>query len=91
MLKISEFQSKDIITIHDGKRLGTALDLEIDTATGKVVSLIVTGTGKLTGLFNKEEQTIIPWNQIIKIGADVILVNPGTAINPFKIEPGKGF
>ncbi|PLT30237.1 YlmC/YmxH family sporulation protein [Peribacillus deserti] len=89
MLKISEFQSKDIITIHDGKKLGTALDLEIDTATGKVLSLIVTGSGKIAGLFNKEEQLIIPWSQIIKIGTDVILVNPGTSINPFKIDPGE--
>ncbi|WP_108669774.1 YlmC/YmxH family sporulation protein [Peribacillus acanthi] len=74
MVRISEFQVKDIVNIGDGKRLGTIVDLDIDPTTGKIEAIIVSGSGKLLGLFSREEDIIIPWNKIKKIGADVVLV-----------------
>lgn len=74
MVRISEFQVKDVVNISDGRRLGNIGDIEINLDTGKIETVIVGGTGKLLGFFGKEEEMIIPWNQIIKIGADVILV-----------------
>ncbi|WP_163101422.1 YlmC/YmxH family sporulation protein [Peribacillus alkalitolerans] len=74
MVRISEFQVKDIVNIGDGKRLGTIVDLDIDAATGKIAAIIVSGSGKLLGLFAREEDMVIPWNKIKKIGTDVVLV-----------------
>ncbi|TDQ42338.1 YlmC/YmxH family sporulation protein [Aureibacillus halotolerans] len=72
-MKISELQSKDVVNVADGKRLGTVGDLEIHPRTGKIEALIVPGEGKILG-FKREAETIIQWGQIVKIGADVILV-----------------
>ncbi|MDQ0217163.1 YlmC/YmxH family sporulation protein [Peribacillus cavernae] len=74
MVKISEFQVKDIVNISDGKKLGNLSDLEINISTGAIEAIIITNSGKLMGLFGKDEDIIIPWNKIKKIGADVIIV-----------------
>lgn len=74
MVKISEFQIKDVVNVADGKKLGNIGDIEINLTTGKIEAVIVTGSGKVLGFFGREEDIIIPWKNIIKIGQDVILV-----------------
>lgn len=73
-MKISEFQIKDIVNVSDGKKLGNIGDIEINLQTGKVDALIISATGKILGLFGKNEDVVISWKNIIKIGEDVILV-----------------
>ncbi|MEK3887050.1 YlmC/YmxH family sporulation protein [Bacillus sp. FSL K6-3431] len=74
MVRISEFQIKDVVNISDGRKLGNIGDIEINLETGKIETIIIGNGGKLLGFFGKEEEIVIPWNQIIKIGTDVILV-----------------
>ncbi|MFZ3588005.1 YlmC/YmxH family sporulation protein [Bacillus sp. DJP31] len=74
MVKISEFQIKDVVNVADGKKLGNIGDLEINTTTGKIDSIIISSGGKMFGLFGKDEEVMIPWRNIVKIGTDVILV-----------------
>jgi YlmC/YmxH family sporulation protein len=74
MVKISDFQVKDVVNISDGKKLGNIGDIEINMNTGKIVAVIIGGTGKVLGLFGRDEDIIIPWKNILKIGEDVILV-----------------
>ncbi|WP_045515366.1 YlmC/YmxH family sporulation protein [Neobacillus niacini] len=74
MVKISEFQIKDVVNVSDGKKLGNIGDIEINLSTGKIEAVIVTGNGKVLGFFGREEDIVIPWRNIIKIGQDVILV-----------------
>lgn len=74
MVKISEFQIKDVVNVSDGKKLGNIGDIEINLTTGKIEAVIVTGNGKVLGFFGREEDIVIPWKNIIKIGQDVILV-----------------
>ncbi|WP_066370407.1 YlmC/YmxH family sporulation protein [Neobacillus fumarioli] len=74
MLKISEFQIKDVVNVSDGKRLGNIGDIEINLSTGKIEAVVIAGSGRMLGFFGKDEEVIIPWNNIIKIGEDVILV-----------------
>ncbi len=74
MVKISEFQTKDVINILDGKKLGTVHDLEIDLKQGRIDAMVVPVQGKLFGLFGNSTEYVIPWENIIKIGLDVILV-----------------
>ena len=74
MVKLSDFQSKDVINITDGRRLGVISDFELDLNEGFIKSIIVpTGTGFL-GIFSDRNDIIIPWKRIRKIGTDVILV-----------------
>ncbi|KYD29668.1 YlmC/YmxH family sporulation protein [Geobacillus sp. NFOSA3] len=74
MMRISEFQTKDVVNVANGKKLGNIGDIDIDLETGQIQSLIILGSGKVLGLFGREETTVIPWQNIVKIGADVILV-----------------
>lgn len=78
MLKISEFQVKDIVNVSDGKKLGSLADLDINVSTGAIEAIIVTDGSKLMGFFSREADIIIPWHRIKKIGADVILVDYNT-------------
>lgn len=74
MVKISEFQIKDVVNVADGKKLGNISDIEINLSNGKIEAIIVSGNGRMLGFFGKEEEIIISWKNILKIGEDVILV-----------------
>lgn len=74
MVRISDFQIKDVVNVSDGKKLGNIGDIEIDIKTGKIEAIVITGAGKILGFFGKDEDIVIPWSHILKIGEDVILV-----------------
>lgn len=74
MVKISDFQIKDVVNVFDGKRLGNIGDIDINLNTGKIDAVVIGGTGKVLGIFGKDDHIVIPWKNIIKIGEDVILV-----------------
>ncbi len=74
MVKISEFQIKDVVNVADGKKLGNIGDIDINLSTGKIDAIVIAGNGRVFGFFGKEEEITIPWKNILKIGHDVILV-----------------
>ncbi|GGF77731.1 hypothetical protein GCM10010912_23460 [Paenibacillus albidus] len=73
-MKISDFQTKDVINIVDGKRLGQISDLELDLRRGVIDAIVVPGYTRFMGLFGGGADLIIPWRNIVKIGSDVVLV-----------------
>jgi len=73
--RISDLRYKEVINVRDGSSLGAVSDVEIDTVTAKVCSLIIYGKCRLLGLFWRAEDTVINWCDIQMIGADAILVN----------------
>jgi YlmC/YmxH family sporulation protein len=75
MVKASDIKSKEIININDGKRLGLVSDIEINMDTGNIDAIVLPGTGKLFGIFSKDNDIVINWSSIKKIGVDVILVD----------------
>jgi YlmC/YmxH family sporulation protein len=74
MMYISEFQTKDVVNVSDGKKLGNIWDYDINVTTGKIQAIIISGQGKMLGFFGRDEEIVIPWRNIVKIGEDVILV-----------------
>jgi YlmC/YmxH family sporulation protein len=73
-MKISELQSKDVVSVSDGRKLGQIYDLELDLVRGTVKAIVVPGESRLFGWISGGQEWVIPWNQIVKIGSDVILV-----------------
>lgn len=73
-MRTSELRAREVVNIIDGKRLGAIHDVELDLATGRVLALIVPGAARLFGWFGRDEEYVIPWDRIRKIGTDVILV-----------------
>ncbi|MBQ2614988.1 MAG: YlmC/YmxH family sporulation protein [Clostridia bacterium] len=70
----SELKNKEVIHVGDGERLGFVSDMEIDTVTGRVLSISVPGTYRILGLIGKEPDRRIPWEHIKKIGDDLVIV-----------------
>lgn len=71
-MRLSELQTKKIISITDGKNIGSIIDINIQE-NGNVESLVLESTRGFFSL-NKELDTHILWKDITKIGEDVILV-----------------
>lgn len=72
-MRISDLQNKTVINITDGKDIGTIIDLEVDEE-GKTVNLFVEKHKFLLSSLSNNKEISIKWNQIEKIGEDVILV-----------------
>lgn len=72
----SEMMLKDVIDVNRGKKLGFIDDVDIDTKKGTITAVIIPGhSNKIMSFFSKRNDVIINWNDIQKIGEDVILVN----------------
>lgn len=74
MLKASDLREKEIINVKDGTKLGLISDIEVDLEAGRVEAIVIPGPGKILGLFGRNEDYVIRWENIVRIGSDVILV-----------------
>ncbi|HHX80033.1 MAG TPA: YlmC/YmxH family sporulation protein [Acholeplasmataceae bacterium] len=70
-----DLQTKDVINVVDGSKLGRISNLEIDPTSGRIISITVQPNTRLANFFSSSNNAIIPWNQIVKIGGEVIIVN----------------
>lgn len=87
-MKISDFQTKDVINIVDGKRLGQVSDLELDLRQGRIDAIVVPTSTRLFGMFGSGNDVVIPWRNIVKIGTDVVLVRLDDA-KVYRLEDGE--
>ena len=74
-MRMTELHCKEVICINDGRRLGYVSDLEICIPDGHIAALIVPGPYKFLGCVGRNDDFIIPWNCIKRIGPDIILVD----------------
>ena len=72
-MRLSELQNKTIINLVDGKNIGNIIDLNIDEK-GKAIGLIVEKHKFIISYFTSKKEFSIRWDQIEKIGEDVIFV-----------------
>ncbi|ERJ13608.1 YlmC/YmxH family sporulation protein [Haloplasma contractile] len=83
----TEICEKEVVNVINGKAIGNVVDLEIEPNSGRIFFIYVQQIEGLLSIFNKPEKLKIPWNQIVKIGVDVIIVN-----FPFrKVDDGDEF
>lgn len=71
-MRLSDLQTKKIVNITDGKNIGNIIDV-IVAEDGNIESLIIENNKSIFSL-SKDTDTKINWNDITKIGEDVILV-----------------
>lgn len=72
--RIAELKDKQVVCIEDGMILGFVGDIELDTENGKLSSIIIFGKPKGFGLFGRDDDLVIPWENISIIGEETILV-----------------
>lgn len=71
---LSELQNKDIISTKDGRRIGRIIDAEINNQ-GRIIFLMVEPKKNFKKFMIPNPETKISFDDISKIGEDVILVN----------------
>ena len=71
-MRLSDLQTKKIISISTGRNVGNIIDADIRD-DGYIESLIIEQNRNIFSL-NRESDTRVFWNDIAKIGEDVILI-----------------
>lgn len=71
---LSDLQTKDLISIRDGRRIGRIIDAEINQ-DGQLIYLIIEEKKNFRKMMTSQSETKVEFTKITKIGADVILVD----------------
>lgn len=75
-MTFTELRQKDVINTRDGKSLGRVMDLEFCLVDGRISAIVVPGEFRFMHMVRGERSgVVIPWENICKIGDDVILVD----------------
>ena len=74
-IKFTQLQCREVICIRDGRRLGFVSDVLIEVPEGTLCAIVVPAQGKLFSPFGRQEDYIIPWHCIQRIGPDIVLVD----------------
>ena len=76
-MTLRDLSEKDVIQLKTGENLGRIDDLAFED--GQITQVVLHGRARMFGLLGREEDTLIPWADIQKIGSDVVLVRAGLA------------
>ena len=74
-MRLSDLQNKDGVDVVSGEKIGNVVDAEISKETGNILKVIVYDRRGFIGMIRGKEEVLISWQQIKKIGSDVILVS----------------
>ena len=72
-ISFCELRKKEVVNAADGSKLGHIVDMIISVESKAALGIVA--PAKRGGLFAKEQNIFIPLGCIIKIGADVILID----------------
>lgn len=85
MLSTQDLRNKEVINIYDGKSLGFVYDIEVNLEKGVIEGIIVPTQRGFFRFFGRGDQDqIIKWKDIRRIGDDVILVD---VVGSYDSEP----
>ncbi|MZP31136.1 YlmC/YmxH family sporulation protein [Heliobacterium undosum] len=75
-MRLSELVGKEIVNLTTGERLGAVgdSDLIIDESSGEIDAIILPPRGNFGGFWSDREPLIIPWDAIVKVGAEVVIM-----------------
>lgn len=74
-MRLSELQNKNLVNVSNGKNIGNIIDVNIDYESGNIKSFIIESKGSILTFLNKDNDMEVKWQDIERIGEDVILVN----------------
>ncbi|GGC90034.1 hypothetical protein GCM10007216_20980 [Thalassobacillus devorans] len=76
-MRFKSLSGKEIVDVSSGTKLGILgqTDLEIDEKTGEIKSFVIPEY-KWFGVKSGHEGHRITWNEIIRVGEDMILIQP---------------
>jgi len=75
IINTSNLRELDVINVCDGRRLGWLCDFEIDGSCGKICAVFV--SERYFSLCGQKNTLRIPWEKVVCIGEDAVLVDCG--------------
>ena len=74
-IRVTDLHCKEVICVCDGSRLGYVADVELTLPQGEISAIVVPGKPRFFGLFGCQDEYVIPWSSICRVGDDIILVD----------------
>ena len=74
-VRFSKLHCKEVILVNSGQRLGFVSDALVEVPEGNITAILVPGPCRFLGLGGRQEDYLIPWCKICRIGPDIILVD----------------
>lgn len=75
MISLSLLCQKDVINIITGQNIGHVDDIEFCRDDARVQFLVIFGRPRFFGLLGRGDDVRIPWDNVVTIGKDAVLVN----------------
>ncbi|MCL2484031.1 MAG: YlmC/YmxH family sporulation protein [Firmicutes bacterium] len=73
-ITLTELRKKEVVNIFDGKILGVICDIVFEQCSGKILGFVVPGNRRLFSLLKSNTDIFVPYHCILKVGADIILI-----------------
>ena len=74
MVRACDLKQREVINVINAERLGYVYDVDIEFETGRIRSLIIPKRQGIFGIFSKKNDYVIPWERIVAVGKDIVLV-----------------
>ena len=88
--RAADLRYKEVVNICSGMRLGFVYDVIFNDTTGQILALAVPGPCRFFGLLGREDDYVIPWDCIRRVGDDIIIVEINGACSREK-RPRRGW
>lgn len=88
--RLEDLRKKEVIDILTGERLGYIDDAEMNIEKSAVQSFVIYGRERFFGILGREDDVVIPCNEIKVVGNDVVLIKHSEVsyiTNTSKIKP----
>lgn len=90
MVHACDLRQKEVVNIYTAERLGYITDVEIDFETGSVRSVVVPKRRTARELLSKRKRYIIPWEDIVCVGGELVLVKLREFMNASQSDGDNG-
>ncbi|HIU49205.1 MAG TPA: YlmC/YmxH family sporulation protein [Candidatus Avimonoglobus intestinipullorum] len=74
MIRACDLKQREVINVANAERLGYIYDVDVDFETGKINSIIIPNKSGMLGMFGKKNDYVVPWDRIVAIGPEIVLV-----------------
>ena len=74
-MNLSDLQTKEVVDVARGKRIGSIIDVII-SSSGNISKIVLEETrGSRRFLSTNKDEVYLDWQQLVKIGDDIILID----------------
>ena len=77
-MRTADLRQREVINIATAERIGFISDVEMNFENGCVEAVVVPVKNGIAGLFGKKQDCIVPWEKIVSVGRDLVLVELDT-------------